>query len=60
MQIQFRVSAVSRVGDEWVVHEPGAVVDMSDTDAAILIADGSAVLVEEVVEAPKRQTKKVI
>lgn len=57
MQIQFIVSAVSYINDAWVVHEPGTVVDMTDTDAAILIADGSAVAVEAVKsdDAPKKK-----
>ena len=57
MQIQFIVSAVSYINDAWVVHEPGTVVDMTDTDAAILIADGSAVAVEVVKsdDAPKKK-----
>lgn len=57
MQIQFIVSAVSYINDAWIVHEPGTVVDMTDTDAAILIADGSAVAVEAVKsdDAPKKK-----
>ncbi len=57
MQIQFIVAAVSSVDGAWQVHEPGSVVEMTETDAAILIADGSAVAVESVKpdDAPKKK-----
>lgn len=56
MQVQMIHRLVHSVDNVHVVYEPGDIYDTSDTDAEILISQGSAVALED--EAPAEAPKK--
>jgi hypothetical protein len=47
---------IEKIGDEYVPHGVGEIVEVTDADAKLFIAEGTAVAVEEV----KPKAKKVV
>jgi hypothetical protein len=56
MQIQIVIPMIEKIGDEYVPHGVGEIVEVTDADAKLFIAEGTAVAVEEV----KPKAKKVV
>ena len=56
MQVQIVIPMIEKIGDEYVPHGVGEIVEVTDADAKLLIAEGTAVAVEDV----KPKAKKVV
>jgi hypothetical protein len=60
IMLLYAMAALGQAG-ELIIHAPGDIIELSESEAQTLIAQGQAMLIEEPDPVPaKRTTKKVL